>query len=184
MWNRIFHLVVAGTLVVAFDLAIGATTQPATTRSIQANMVRPLGVDQTLPPLQIHVISKQGGAQYRISTESKWQFVTDGDIYNEGVEIRTGPHGSVEFTAGPGRTYHIERLTVVRISRDDLQSDGSVKTDNVGLSGRPGRLSLGNGRVNLDEFPPGGPQTLPTAQFTAPAQSSHTPPDSSPTREP
>jgi len=47
--------------------------------------------------LRIHVTAVQGGGQFRPDANSKWQKATEGLDLPEGVELRTGPKGSIQF---------------------------------------------------------------------------------------
>ena len=88
--------------------------------------------------LQIVVTAVQGGAQYRGEGQTKWQPLTAGARLPEGVEFRTGPKGTVQFTVGTDQVYRIDRLTIARILLASLRPDGSIKTD-VGM--QYGRVS-------------------------------------------
>ncbi|HUB27785.1 MAG TPA: hypothetical protein VL992_20345, partial [Tepidisphaeraceae bacterium] len=112
-----------GVLGVWSAVAWCQTTAPATTST------SPI----TPGPLEIHVIAIQGGGQYRPDGEPKWQAVKAGLDLTEGVEFRTGPKGTIQFTVGTDQVYRVDRLTVVKVLRASLQPDGTIKTD-VGMT--------------------------------------------------
>lgn len=89
-------------------------------------------------PLLIHITAVLGGAQYRLGPNDKWQRVTEGLDLQEGVELRTGPRGTIQFTIGTDQICRVDRLSVVKVLRADLLPDGTIKTD-VGLN--YGRIS-------------------------------------------
>jgi hypothetical protein len=91
-------------------------------------------------PLRIHVTAVQGGAQYRLPGQNKWQILTVGINLAEGVEFRTGPQGAIQFTVGTDEVYRIDRLTAARILRASLRPDGTIQTD----------LGMTYGRVSKD----------------------------------
>lgn len=93
---------------------------------VAANGIEPSG-------LRIHVTAVQGGAQYRPDSQSRWQAATNGLDLPEGVEFRTGPRGTVQFTVGNDQVFRVDRLTVVKVLRADLLPDGTIKTD-VGMT--------------------------------------------------
>jgi hypothetical protein len=97
--------------------------------------------------LNIHVTAVQGGAQFRPNSDSKWQSVTAGLDVPEGVEFRTGPKGEIQFTVGTDQVYRVDRLTVLKVLRANLNSDGTIQTD-VGMT--YGRVSKD---VDLPQHP-------------------------------
>ena len=110
------------------DLAYGqATSAPADSSAAV-----------TPGPLKITVSAVQGGGQYREPGQTKWQAVAAGAVLNEGVELRTGPKGAIQFTVGTDQVYRVDRLTVVKVLRASLVPDGTIKTD-VGM--QYGRVS-------------------------------------------
>jgi hypothetical protein len=88
--------------------------------------------------LQILVKAVQGGAQYRPAGEPRWKPLHIGDQLTEGVEFRTGPKGAIQFTVGTDQIFRVDRLTVVKVLRASLRTDGTIATD-VGL--QYGRVS-------------------------------------------
>jgi len=126
-------------LLVLFAGAVapGQTTSPATESSGEFSP----------GPLQVHVTAVQGGAQYRPAGETKWHAAkTDLDL-TEGVEFRTGPKGTIQFTVGTDQIYRVDRLTVVKVVRASLLPNGIIKTD-VGMT---------YGRVSKDVDQPDRP---------------------------
>jgi hypothetical protein len=97
--------------------------------------------------LNIHITAVRGGAQFRPDSTSKWRAVTAGLDVPEGVEFRTGPKGTVQFTVGTDQVYRVDRLTVLKVLRADLNADGTIHTD-VGMT--YGRVSKD---VDLPEHP-------------------------------
>ncbi|MGA2230423.1 MAG: hypothetical protein ABSH22_05950 [Tepidisphaeraceae bacterium] len=106
----------------------------ATAPTSQAAESEPVG------PLRIQVTAVQGGTQYRLNADSKWQTLTAGVELPEGVEFRTGPKGTIQFTVGTDQVYRIDRLTAAKILRAALLPDGTIKTD----------LGMSYGRVSKD----------------------------------
>jgi hypothetical protein len=109
-------------LVLTFAIsARGQATAPTTTNSDQPG------------PLQIHVTAVQGQAQFRPDSNTKWKTVEANSDLPEGVEIRTGPKGTVQFTVGSDQVFRVDRLTVVKVLRANLNPDGTIRTD-VGMT--------------------------------------------------
>jgi hypothetical protein len=98
-------------------------------------------------PLQIHVTAAQGGAQFRTDAASRWHSVVAGSDFIEGVEFRTGPKGTVQFTVGTDQVFRVDRLTAVKVLRANLNPDGTIRTD-VGMT---------YGRVSKDVDEPSHP---------------------------
>jgi hypothetical protein len=82
--------------------------------------------------LRITVVAVQGGAQYRNDGDTKWHALTADAHLVEGVEFRTGPKGTIQFTVGTDQIYRVDRLTVLKVLRAVLGADGTIKTD-VGM---------------------------------------------------
>jgi hypothetical protein len=83
-------------------------------------------------PLKISVLQVQGGAQFRPDAQTKWQALKAGGVFAEGVEFRTGPKGTIQFTVGTDQVYRVDRLTAVKVLRANLGPDGTIRTD-VGM---------------------------------------------------
>jgi hypothetical protein len=88
--------------------------------------------------LRIHVTAVAGTAQYRPEGEAKWKPLKPDLDLPEGVEFRTGPKGTIQFTVGTDTVYRVDRLTVAKILRASLTPEGTIKTD-VGM--QYGRVS-------------------------------------------
>ncbi len=101
--------------------------------------------DSTL--LRVHVTAVQGQAQFRPYSTAKWQPVTVGLDTLEGAEFRTGPKGVIQFTVGTDQVYRVDRLTVIKLLRANLNANGSITTD-VGMT---------YGRVSKDVDLPAAP---------------------------
>ena len=54
------------------------------------------------------VTAVQGSAQFRPDANTKWQTVTVNLDASEGVEFRTGPKGTIQFTVGSDQVYRVE----------------------------------------------------------------------------
>jgi hypothetical protein len=162
----LFALIIAPALANA-QAATEATTESATEPTTAAG------------PLQITVTAVQGGAQYRPDSKSKWQAVTVGLDLSEGVEFRTGPKGTIQFTVGTDQVYRVDRLTVVKMLRANLNPDGTIRTDvgmtygrvskDVDLPSRPHQdtiispsstLAVRGTRVSLYDQPPYAPEAV------------------------
>jgi hypothetical protein len=130
-------------------------------------------------PLRITVTAVQGGAQYRPDSNSKWQAVSVGLDLTEGVEFRTGPKGTIQFTVGADQVFRVDRLTVVKMLRANLMPDGTIRTDvgmtygrvskDVDLPSHPHQdtivspsstLAVRGTRVSLYDQPPYAPQAV------------------------
>ena len=122
-------------LTVCIPVSRAQTTAPTTSASDQAG------------PLKIHVTAVQGQAQFRPDANTKWATITADTDLPEGVELRTGPKGTIQFTVGSDQVYRIDRLTVVKVLRANLNEDGTIRTD-VGMT--YGRVSKD---VDLPQHP-------------------------------
>jgi len=130
-------------------------------------------------PLRIHVTAVQGGAQWRADSTSKWQSLATGLDLTEGVEFRTGPKGSIQFTVGTDQVFRVDRLTAVKVLRASLLPDGTIKTDvgmtygrvskDVDAASRPhsdtivtpsSTLAVRGTRVSLYDQPPFAPEAV------------------------
>lgn len=98
-------------------------------------------------PLNIEVTAVQGGGQFRLDSNSKWQKLTAGAHFVEGVELRTGAKGTIQFTVGTDQVYRIDRLTAIKVLRASLRPDGTIKTD----------VGMAYGRVSKDVDAPSRP---------------------------
>jgi hypothetical protein len=97
--------------------------------------------------LNIQITAVQGGGQYRLDSSSKWQKLAPGAHFVEGVELRTGAKGSIQFTVGTDQVYRIDRLTAIKVLRASLRPDGTIKTD----------VGMAYGRVSKDVDAPSRP---------------------------
>jgi|GEM_PF-6958575 len=91
------------------------------------------GQSEASGPLRIHITAFQGGVQYRPSPDTRWQTPAVGMELAEGVELRTGPKGVIQFSVGTDQVYRVDRLTSVKVLRAALLPDGTIKTD-VGMT--------------------------------------------------
>jgi len=117
----------ASVLASVICAAIAASWAPAQTSGPSA------GTTGGGTALRIHVTAVQGGGQFRPDANSKWQKATEGLDLPEGVELRTGPKGSIQFTVGTDQIFRVDRLTVVKVLRANLMDDGTIRTD-VGMT--------------------------------------------------
>jgi hypothetical protein len=121
--SRLMGLGIAAA-VAACPSIVRAQTLPATTEATESEAVG---------PLRIQVTAVQGGTQYRLNPDTKWQTLAAGVELPEGVEFRTGPKGTIQFTVGTDQVYRVDRLTAAKILRAALLPDGTIKTD-VGMT--------------------------------------------------
>lgn len=126
MNSRIASILLAATCTIATIPAPAQTTTPTTNATDEAG------------PLRVHVTAVQGGAQFRPDPQTKWQTLKPDVDLTEGVEIRTGPKGSVQFIVGVDQVFRVDRLTTFKLLRAALLPDGTIKTD-VGM--QYGRVS-------------------------------------------
>jgi hypothetical protein len=90
-------------------------------------------VDATQPvasnqSIQATIVAIDGHVQVRMSHDAAWQTAKEQMVLNEGAEIRTGPHSTVQFVIPPDQTITLDRLGTLEILRSNFEN-GKIMTD-------------------------------------------------------
>jgi hypothetical protein len=104
-------------------LCAGAGAQPATTRATTRSATGP-----ATQPAKVAVIQIAGIVQARQTENDDWAPAKVGQIFDEGVEFRTGIRSQVRLRIPPDQEITIDRLTTLRVLRA-TRSGNAVQTD-------------------------------------------------------
>lgn len=79
-------------------------------------------------PLKINITAVSGMVSARTDDSQPWAAVQPGQVFDEGVELRTGPKSAVKFDIPPASSITLDRLGTVKVIRAAIEN-GTIKTD-------------------------------------------------------